>query len=108
MMMEGGFSFGIPGLGMVAFWGAIILLVDLLARSFSPTGGGNKQQGAREILDERYARREIDPEEYTKRSLGQRLAVGLISCSAEQCTYGLGGRSVTGKRDQFNIAESRL
>ena len=60
MMMEGGFSFGIPGLGMVAFWGTIILLMVLLARSFC----GNKQQSAREILDERYARREIDPEEH--------------------------------------------
>jgi putative membrane protein len=67
MMMEGGFGFGIPGLGMVVFWGAIILLVVLLARSFSQTGGGNKKKSAREILDERYARGEIDREEYEEK-----------------------------------------
>lgn len=71
-MMGSGFDFGIPGLGMVLFWGAIIFLVILLARSFSQTGSGSKQKSAREILDERYARGDIDRAEYEekKQALG--------------------------------------
>ena len=71
-MMSGGFDFGIPGLGMVLFWGGIILLVVLLARSFSQSGGGGKQKSAREILDERYARGDINRAEYEekKQALG--------------------------------------
>jgi putative membrane protein len=76
-MMDGGFGFGIPGLGMVLFWGAIIVLVIVLVRLFSQPNPGargeqQRQKSAREILDERYARGEIDQEEYEKkkRSLG--------------------------------------
>jgi len=65
MMHDGGFGFGIPGLGMLLFWGAIILAAVLLVRAFSRSPGERTtQKSAREILDERYARGEIDKEEY--------------------------------------------
>lgn len=64
-MMLGG------GLAMIVFWGGIILLVVLLARWI---GGGPRQgeshpprQTALEILQERYARGEIDKAEYEER-----------------------------------------
>jgi putative membrane protein len=64
-MMIGG------GLTMIIFWGGIILLVVLLARWL---GGGSRQseshpprQTALEILQERYARGEIDKAEYEER-----------------------------------------
>ena len=70
-MMGSGFGFGIPGLGMILVWGVIILLVVWLVRSFS---GDNTENGksARQILDERFARGDIDQQEYEqkKRALG--------------------------------------
>jgi putative membrane protein len=64
-MMGGGFGFGIPGLGMVLFWGLIIVAVVLLARAFYQSPGrGGAAKSAREILDERYARGEIGRDEY--------------------------------------------
>jgi putative membrane protein len=63
-MMVGG------GLTMIIFWGGIILLVVLLARWL----GGSRQSDSRpprqtalEILQERYARGEIDKAEYDER-----------------------------------------
>lgn len=65
-MMGGGFGFGIPGVGMVLIWGLIILAVILLVRAFT---GAEKTPGgsAREILDERFARGEINEEEYQRK-----------------------------------------
>ena len=74
-MMNGGFGFGIPGLGMILFWGVLILVVVLIAgsltRAYGGGGEGRSEKSAREILDERFARGEIDREEYEekKRSL---------------------------------------
>jgi putative membrane protein len=55
---------------MIIFWGGIILLVVLLARWL----GGSRQSDSRpprqtalEILQERYARGEIDKAEYDER-----------------------------------------
>jgi putative membrane protein len=62
-MMGGGFGFGIPGLGMVLFWGLIIVAVVLVARSLSGSQERGSQKSAREILDERYARGEIGNQE---------------------------------------------
>jgi putative membrane protein len=66
-MMGGGFGFGIPGLGMVLFWGLIIVAVVLVARSLSGSQERGSQKSAREILDERYARGEIGKQEYEER-----------------------------------------
>ena len=51
-MMGNAFGFGIPGLGMVLVWGAIILLAIWLVRSFSGASTANGKS-ARQILDER-------------------------------------------------------
>lgn len=53
------------GVAMLVFWGLVAWVVVMLARE------GDKQSpatGAREILDERYARGEIDDNEYRRRS----------------------------------------
>ncbi len=65
-MMVGG------GLTMLVFWGGIILLVVLLARWIGGAGTGHPpagppRQSALEILQERYARGEIDKAEYEER-----------------------------------------
>ena len=61
-MMAGGF--GIPGLGMLLFWGLILILLVLLIKGFSSGTGERSGKTALEILDERFARGEIDPGEY--------------------------------------------
>jgi putative membrane protein len=60
------------GLGMVLFWGVIILVIVLAVRGFG--GFGSRRDYALpdektplQILDERYARGEIDKEEYEER-----------------------------------------
>lgn len=67
MMGNGfGFGFGIPGLGMFVVWGLIIALVVWLGRAIAgalPSGS----KGARQILDERFARGEIDRREYEEK-----------------------------------------
>jgi putative membrane protein len=65
-MMGSGFGFGIPGLGMIIFWGLIILLVVWLARSVSGERP-SERKSARQILDERYANGEIDRQEYEQK-----------------------------------------
>ena len=65
-MMGNGFGLGIPGLGMILVWGAIILLLVWLVRTFSRTSDG-KEKSARKILDERYARGEINRQEYEQK-----------------------------------------
>ena len=63
-MMGSGFGFG--GVGMILVWvviiGAVVLLVRALAGS--QVGGG---RSARQALDERFARGEIDREEYEEK-----------------------------------------
>ena len=49
---------------MVAFWGALIWLAVTLVRG-SQRGGGTAE--AERILAERYARGELEPEEYRRR-----------------------------------------
>ena len=72
MMGLGGMMFG--GIGMVFFWGVIMLVVALFAWSF--TGGsrtealsGSSRSGstALGILQERYAKGEISQAEYEQR-----------------------------------------
>jgi len=65
MMWSGGHGlFG--GLMMVVFWGLIIGLIVLGVRRFSGRSGASSQLSALDILKERYARGEINDEEYQR------------------------------------------
>jgi len=63
-MMGSSMGFGFPGVGMFLVWGLIILFVVWLVRSLSRTTDARKS--ARQILDERFARGEIDRDEYER------------------------------------------
>jgi putative membrane protein len=66
----GGLMFG-GGLVMLLFWGGLILLAVLLVRWLGgmapPAAGDRPRQGAIEVLEERYARGEIDQQEFESR-----------------------------------------
>lgn len=68
-MMGGGFGFG--GVGMILFWIVIIGAVVLLVRALTggQWGGGQALGGrsARQLLDERFARGEIERDEYEEK-----------------------------------------
>lgn len=62
-MMGDGFGMGIPGLGMILVWVVIIVLVVWVVGALV----GNRRRrdkDARQILDERLAKGEIDQDEY--------------------------------------------
>lgn len=69
------FGFGhmlFGGLMMIAFWGGIILLIVLAVRWIGSGGPGRDdravgRQSALDILQERYARGEIDHDEFERR-----------------------------------------
>jgi putative membrane protein len=63
-MMGQGFGVGLPGLGMLIFWGVIIFLLVVLFRGVSSDRDSASGTGARDTLDRRYARGEIDKNEY--------------------------------------------
>jgi putative membrane protein len=53
---------------MIVFWGSLIVLVVLLVRWLSGGGGAlQSRSSALQILQERFARGEIDKEEYEER-----------------------------------------
>jgi putative membrane protein len=60
------FGMGLGGLGMLLFWAVFIIAIALLLRLIGDRNG-RKKSAALDILDERYARGEIDREEYLKR-----------------------------------------
>ena len=63
-----GSGFGIPGLGMILVWVLIIGLAVLLVRAVAGGSSGSRGgKSARQILDERFARGEIDQREYEER-----------------------------------------
>jgi len=72
MMMTGfGMGFGLLGLFlMLLFWGGLIFLAVWLATTLFGNRNSNRQStsehkpNAREILDQRYARGEINREQY--------------------------------------------
>lgn len=72
-MMGTGFGMGFGLLGllfMLVFWGGLILLAVWLVRALFSSNRGrdlnanDKNQSARQILDQRYARGEISREQY--------------------------------------------
>ena len=58
-------------IAMVAFWGVVVFVVVALFRGTSDRGRSDdvvrRQASPREILDERFARGEIDEDEFTRR-----------------------------------------
>ena len=66
MMWGGGFGMA-GGLMMLVFWGAIIALIVFAVRGFSAGSGSADKSDAAEILRQRYAKGEIDDEEYERR-----------------------------------------
>lgn len=65
----GGAGWIAMALVMVAFWGLAVFAVVAIFRGAKDTGRGDQgsHHDAREILDERFARGEIDVEEYRAR-----------------------------------------
>lgn len=71
-MMGGDWGWGhmlFGSISMVFFWGALILLVVLLVRWLGDghSGFGSRRRTALDILEERFARGEIDHEEFDAR-----------------------------------------
>ena len=66
MMWGGGFGM-VGGLMMLLFWGAIIALIVFAVRGLSAGSGSGGKSDAAEILRERYAKGEIDDNEYERR-----------------------------------------
>lgn len=64
MMMWGGW--GIHWIWMAVFWVAVIGLIAWAVARLTPTNH-TRGDDARAILDERYARGELDDEEYRRR-----------------------------------------
>jgi putative membrane protein len=56
-------------LTMLVFWGGLITLILLLARHYLPRRhpGADERDTATRLLDERFARGDIDAEEYQQR-----------------------------------------
>ena len=67
MGSEFGFGYGLHGFGMVFFWLLLVILVVLLFRGIFGGNGNRVDKSARDILDERFARGEIQKEEYEER-----------------------------------------
>lgn len=63
-------------LGMVLFWGGLIWTVAYLARGSRPSDPRSVARPAMEILEERFARGEIDRDEFEERrqALGRKAA----------------------------------
>lgn len=66
--MMWGEGYGFFGVGMmVIFWGVLIVLAVLAVRWLIERGPGQSRSNALDILKERLAKGEIDPEEYQAR-----------------------------------------
>lgn len=65
--MWGGGNWIFGGLMMVVFWGLIIGLIVLAVRNFSGRSDSGAGQTSMNILKERYARGEVDEEEFERR-----------------------------------------
>ena len=73
MMWEYGMGWGWGWFGMMLFWLVPILLIAVVLKYFFGGGGRpdprarDASQGALDVLEERYARGEIDREEFLKK-----------------------------------------
>lgn len=68
----GGWGYVLMWVSFVLFWGAVIVGLVLLARAVGTgnrrfDGGGSRSRLAEDLLAERFARGEIDENEYTAR-----------------------------------------
>jgi len=66
MMWGGGFGIG-GGIMMVLFWGAIIVLIVVAVRALSNSGPSTREPDAMDVLKQRFARGEIDEDEFERR-----------------------------------------
>ena len=66
-MMGSGFGFGIPGLGMILVWVLIIIAAVVLLRAAASGGSRGAGKTARQLLDERFARGEIERQEHEEK-----------------------------------------
>ena len=64
---EAGGFMGLGGLWMVLWWVIIIVGIVALVRWISRTDSPRQNQGALEIIKERYARGEIDQQKFQKK-----------------------------------------
>jgi len=55
------------GIGMLLFWGLLIAALVLLIRYTAGAGSGKSKNRALDLLRERYARGEIDREEFEQK-----------------------------------------
>ncbi len=60
-------GWGIHWTWMVMFWAVVIGLIAWAVMRLAPTTAGREDEAARRILDARYARGEVDDEEYRRR-----------------------------------------
>jgi len=60
-------GWGIHWIWMVVFWVAVIGLIAWAIARIAPNGPTRPSDTARRILDERYARSELDDDEYRRR-----------------------------------------
>ncbi|HEX9625568.1 MAG TPA: SHOCT domain-containing protein [Acidiferrobacterales bacterium] len=72
LMGGDGWGWGMGGLQMVLFWGVIIVALVLAVKWIASSNAGSRGSTALETLKERYARGEIDKDEFEqrKRDLG--------------------------------------
>lgn len=61
------FGMGLGGLGMILVWIVPLVLLVFLFRRYSGNKGDHRSKTALETLEARYARGEIEQEEYLKR-----------------------------------------
>ncbi len=65
MMMWGAWE--LHWIWMVVFWVVVVGLIVWAVARIAPSNRDRRPKSAREILDERYARGELDEEEYRRR-----------------------------------------
>ena len=60
----GAFGFGLHGVGMLLFWGVLIWGAIVLFRTLAQSGSSRREDSALTLLKERYARGELNREQF--------------------------------------------